>query len=95
VISAAPSTVRYGQTFSVESPQGSAIAKVALVRLGAATHSADQGQRYVPLAFTPSTVGVTPKVPAAAAVAPPGYYMLFLVDAQGVPSVAKTVRVTR
>lgn len=32
--------------------------------------------------------------PANSGVAPPGYYMLFVIDAEGVPSVAKIVQVT-
>ena len=37
--------------------------------------------------------GVTLAVPANSNVVPPGYYMLFLVNARGVPSVASWVRV--
>ncbi len=50
VIGTAPSTATYGQKFDITSSQARSIAKVGLVRLGAATHSQDQGQRYVPLA---------------------------------------------
>ena len=40
----------------------------------------------------PAAGGVTLTSPASGNVAPPGYYMLFLVNAQGVPSVAKSVK---
>jgi hypothetical protein len=51
-------------------------------------------QRYVPLAFTAGATHVTATAPANANVAPPGPYMLVIVDDKGVPSVAKMVTVT-
>jgi hypothetical protein len=60
---------------------------------GATTHNFDQDQRYVPLAFSsgPDYVDVTP--PPNANVAPPGYYMLFLINDDGVPSTASFILV--
>ena len=66
---------------------------MAWVRLGSVTHAFDQNQRYVPLAFTRSGTGVVVTPPASRNVAPPGHYMLFLLDTNGVPSVAKIQRV--
>ena len=71
------------------------IRKVALVRLGAVTHSNNMEQRYVPLSFTAGATTITATAPANANVAPPGFYMLFIIDANGVPSVASMVNVTR
>ena len=91
-ITAAPASVGYGQSFSA-SFAGSDVAKAVLVAPSAVTHSIDMSQRYVPLAITGRTGGsVTVSSPANANLAPPGYYMLFLVNAEGVPSVAKFVR---
>ncbi|MCY1145751.1 DUF1929 domain-containing protein, partial [Actinoplanes sp. Pm04-4] len=59
------------------------------------THGVDQGQRYVPLKFTTSGTTITATGPPSGGVAPPGYYMLFVVDANGVPSVAKMVQVAK
>ena len=67
--------------------------KVALVRLGAVTHSDNMEQRYIPLSFTAGATSLTATAPANANVAPPGPYMLFIVDANGVPSVARMVSV--
>jgi hypothetical protein len=53
------------------------------------THAFNAGQLLVTVPFMPSTNGVTVTAPRSGAVAPPGYYMLFLVDTAGVPSVAK------
>ena len=68
-------------------------AKWRLVRLGANTHSVDMEQRYVPLSFTAGATSLTATAPANANVAPPGPYMLFIVNANGVPSVAHMVTV--
>jgi hypothetical protein len=50
-------------------------------------------QRYVPLSFTAGAGNLTATAPASANIAPPGVYMLFIVDANGVPSIAKMVSV--
>ena len=92
-VTAAPSQVNLDQPFTVSSPDADRITKVGLIRLGAPTHSQDQGQRYLPLSFARSGDGLTINAPPNAAEAPPGYYMLFLVDSDGVPSVAPIVHV--
>jgi hypothetical protein len=94
-ISAAPATVGIGANFTVSSPQAAGIRKVALVGLADVTHGVDQGQRYVPLKFAASGTTITATGPPSSGVAPPGYYMLFVVDANGVPSVAKMVQVAK
>ena len=95
LIDSAPASAGYGQSLSIVSAQAGTIAKVGLVRLGAPTHSEDQGQRYVPLSFTASGTTVTATSPATSNIAPAGYYMLFVTDAAGVPSVAKIIRLDR
>jgi len=50
-------------------------------------------QRYIPLAFTAGPTSLTATAPINANVAPPGLYMLFIVDGNGVPSIARTVSV--
>ena len=93
VIGTAPSTATYGQKFDITSSQASSIAKVGLVRLGASTHSQDQGQRYVPLDVNVTGNTITATAPASSNIAPAGYYMLFITDSAGVPSVAKMIKV--
>jgi len=92
IISSAPSTVGYDQDFSVSTPDGASIAKVALIRLGAVTHAFDQNQRYNPLTFSVTGGGLSAHTPANPNLAPPGHYQLFLVNANGVPSVGKVIR---
>ena len=92
-ISSAPDRVTYNAPFAISTPNAASIRKVALVRLGAVTHSVNMEQRYVPLSFTAGTGTLTATAPANPNVAPPGVYMLFVIDANGVPSVARMVRV--
>ncbi len=91
-ITSAPTSVSYGSSFMVQSPQAGSIQSVALMALGSVTHAFDQNQRRVPLAFTANAGTLTVTAPANANLAPPGFYMLFLVS-NGVPSVAEFVRV--
>ncbi|WP_350277814.1 galactose oxidase-like domain-containing protein [Kribbella sp. HUAS MG21] len=93
-ITTAPASAPYASTFPVTTPQAASIAKVGLVGLGAPTHGDDQGQRYVPLNFSASGTTLTVSSPADVNQAPPGYYMLFVVDSNGVPSVARMVQLT-
>ena len=91
-ITSSPATLGYGGTFDVGTPDSARIASVALIRNGSATHSFNMDQRYVPLNFTQTPTGLSVTAPADAETAPPGYYMLFIVDDRGVPSVAPVVR---
>ena len=75
----------------MQTPDAARIAKVSLMRMGSATHAFDMGQRFVPLSFTAGSGSISVNAPANSNVATPGYYMLFVVDTNGVPSVAATV----
>ena len=90
-IASAPTSIQYATAFFVGTPDGARIAAVSLVRLGAVTHAFNQNQRFVPLTFQPSAGGLTIQAPGTANLAPPGHYMLFIVDSNGVPSVAAMV----
>jgi hypothetical protein len=93
VISNAPATVGYGGTFTVQSPDAASINSVVLVRAGAVTHAFNMEQRLVGLAYTAGSGSLTVTGPPNSNVAPPGYYMLFLMNTAGVPSVASFVQV--
>ena len=89
VITAAPATVAYGATFDIQTPAPGTIDSVALLRPSAMTHHTDAGQRYIKLPITGRTADrVHVTAPGNGNIAPPGYYMLFILDAGGVPSVA-------
>jgi Domain of unknown function (DUF1929)/Bacterial Ig domain len=92
-IDAAPTARSYGTAMEIATGNPASISKVALVRLGSVTHSNDMEQRYIPLSFTAGATSISATAPANANVAPPGPYMLFIIDANGVPSVASMVSV--
>ncbi len=89
-----PGAVGYGATFQVTTPDAAQIASVVLVRPGAATHAFDMEQRLVGLSYTAGSGVLTVTAPPNGNIAPPGYYMLFVLNAAGTPSVARFVRVT-
>jgi hypothetical protein len=93
-ISGTPGAVGYNAAFQVTTPNAADIASVALVRPGSSTHAFDFEQRLVNLNFTAGAGALALTSPPNANVAPPGYYMLFLVNHAGVPSVAAWVQLT-
>ena len=94
-ISSAPASIHYNQSFTVETPDASAIVRGTLIHNSSVTHAFNQSQRLYPLSFQvtgPTTLTVTNPVPSGA-YAPPGPYMLFLINSSGVPSAARFVTV--
>jgi hypothetical protein len=84
----------YGTEHLISYSSASPIRSAVLIRPGAVTHSSDPNQREVALPITAdadgqATVQLTPNDD----IAPPGYYMVFLVNSKGVPSVAQWVHV--
>jgi galactose oxidase-like protein len=65
---------------------------VALIRPGSVTHGVNFEQRYVDLTFSAGAGFLSVTAPADGRVAPPGWYMLFLVNRAGVPSLASWIR---
>ncbi|HET9603432.1 MAG TPA: galactose oxidase-like domain-containing protein [Gemmatimonadales bacterium] len=93
-ITSAPTSVAYGAAFQVQTPQASTIVRATWIRLSSVTHAFNQNQRMNRLTVTPNGSGsVLITAPSGPTMAPPGHYMLFLIDANGVPSVAKIVRI--
>ena len=91
-ITNAPAAVSYGETFFVATPDAANIARALMVVPGAATHSQDWSQRANRLDVTQPTGGVEITLTGNSNEAPPGDYMLFLIDENGVPSVAEFFR---
>jgi hypothetical protein len=83
--------VGYGQTLVVETPDGASITKVTLIHFGSVTHAFDEAQRLISLSFSQTGGGLSVTLPSSRNIAPPGPYMLFLVNGNGVPSIARTV----
>jgi hypothetical protein len=97
VISNAPNLVHHGQSFVIESPDAATITKVVLVRPMAVTHQTDAEQRVLEMPYihdhaNPTRLTLTaPHGGHPHAIAPMGYYMMFAINNNGVPSVAKWV----
>jgi hypothetical protein len=91
-ISQAPTQIQYKSTFFVGTPNATSIASVVLIRTGAVTHFFDQNVRYLPLSVTQASGGLTVTAPVDGNLAPPGFYMLFIVNTAGVPSIAPFVQ---
>ncbi len=84
----------WGDSFDVNVAAGDDIDRVSLIAFGAVTHSFDMGQRFLELDFSQTGSTLTIDAPDSANIAPPGYYMLFALDANDVPSEAHIVNVT-
>ena len=93
-IDSAPPAVRWGDAFGIHTTSAN-IDKAVLMAPGATTHGFDTNQRYVDLKVldTIDGQGVDVAAPPSSRVAPPGYYMLFLINKAGVPSVANWVKI--
>ncbi len=93
-IGAAPSEVALNTNFFITTPDAASIAKVTMIRLGSVTHSFNQNQRMTELIFRPQSNGLEVQFPGGANLTPSGHYMLFLVNSNGVPSVASIVKIS-
>ena len=90
-ITTGPNNIRYGTTVNVGTPDAD-VTGAALVALGATTHAVDMNQRYIRLNLASRAGGVTLTAPPTPEIATPGYYMLFLLNSKGVPSMARFIR---
>ena len=95
VITYSPKMVQYGKTFTIRTPQAGKVSRVALIRPAATTHAVHMDdQYYIDLTWTSNSVtasggggSLTVSAPKLSNIAPPGYYMLVILDANGIPSV--------
>lgn len=92
ITSVSSRSAHYGGTLAVHTPDAKDIKSVVLIRAGAVTHAFDMDQRLVELSFTAYGNVLSAKAPANGNLAPPGYYLLFILNSRGVPSVARFVR---
>jgi hypothetical protein len=90
----APGQLAYDQAFTVRVDKPEQIAKACLIRLGSVTHAFNFGQRFVKLELQNVAGKLEMRSPKNANLAPPGFYHLFVLDQNGVPSIAKTVRLS-
>ncbi len=95
-ITSAPAVVEHRQTFNIGTPQATEIDKVVLVRPVSNTHNTDSEQRALELLFTRDIANnrVTATAPGGTSPyphSPRGYYLLFILNCKGVPSVGKFI----
>jgi hypothetical protein len=88
------SVIGYSGGFQVQTPDAASISTVVLMRNGAVTHAFDMDQRYVGLSFTAGAGVLNVTGPPNGNIAPPGYYMLFILNSAGVPSVATMLQLS-
>ncbi len=93
VIENCPETIQYGSTFELTASRADVDGNVALIRPAATTHCLDADHRYVGLESDELSGGrLSINVPENPNLAPPGYYMIFVTTAGGIPSEAKFVQ---
>jgi FtsP/CotA-like multicopper oxidase with cupredoxin domain len=94
-LTSAPAIVAHGAAFNVDTPTPGSIAEVVLMRPGAVTHGFNHAQRYIGCAITgASATAVHATMPPNGNLAPPGYYLLFIVDQDRIPSEGRWIRLT-
>ena len=96
ITNVAPDPIHHGQPFTITTPNAESVARVTLVRPMAVTHQTDSEQRVIELRCAPgrttgSIVATAPSPAHPHGLAPKGWYMLFIIDNDGVPSQARFV----
>ena len=91
--------IGYHVPFRVSYKSTSPIGSAVLMRPGSSTHATDMDQRFIGLCGATSPCSASNNAldlttPPNGNVAPPGYYMLFLLDSAGVPSEAEFIQLT-
>ncbi len=94
ITSVSTPVIGYGSSFSVTTPNATDISSVVLIRNGAVTHAFNMDQRYVGLSYSAGSGVLNVTAPPNGNIAPPGYYMLFILNSAGVPSVASMVQIS-
>ncbi len=86
-IASAPAQAGYGEVFAVTTTDAAGVVRVVLIRVSSATHSLNTDQRYLTLELQQvSERELSLQAPASPSLAPPGYYLLFVVTDGNVPS---------
>ena len=93
VIADAPSTIDVGETFGLDLGSAAAIGRVVLIKMSSASHSFNFEQRFVELTFQQTGDRLVAQAPTRATDSPPGFYLLFVLNSAGTPSIARIVRV--
>jgi hypothetical protein len=90
-ITAAPTHLTVNQNFTLTINRAASISRVTLIKTGSVTHSFDMEQRFIELTFQLSGSNLIVTAPKSKALAPPGMYLVFVIDVAGVPSIGRFV----
>ncbi len=93
-ITSIPTSVQHGATFQIGNAAPNNVARVTMLAPGAVTHEVNMSQRFAELTFTRTASGLDVQAPSNPNIAPPGYYLIFLIGTNGVPSIGSFVQVT-
>ncbi len=94
VIDDSPSGIRYGSSFEIKTASAKDIRSVAMIRPSATTHCVNTDQRYVGLEFESNgSFKIVASVPSNMNLLPKGFYMLFIVTEDRIPSIGKFVQI--
>jgi galactose oxidase len=93
ITSLSQATVAYGAKFTITTPFASQITQVRWIRLGSVTHAFDASQRANTLTFTRTTTALKVTAPTSGRLAPPGHYLVFVLNRNGVPSAGAVIKV--
>ncbi|HEY6293847.1 MAG TPA: galactose oxidase-like domain-containing protein [Terriglobia bacterium] len=92
-ITSAPTSVTYNQKFVITTPDAATITRVALIKVASTTHATRFDERFVDLTFKIGSGRISATAPSSGNYAPPGYYMLDILNSSGVPAVMPFVLV--
>jgi hypothetical protein len=94
-ITSSPGGISYGQNFDVQVSSAAGIQRVTFIKTSSVTHSNNFEQRFIELSFTTPAAGfLTVQAPSSPFLAPPGNYLLFVIDKSGVPSISSIVQIS-
>ena len=95
VISAAPPAINYAGAFTINTPNAADVTEVILLRAGAVTHGYNMSQRGIECVISGLGAGtLNVDAPPHANIAPPGWYLLFILNSARVPSQGRWIRLT-
>lgn len=92
-ILSAPAKAAYGREVTVKHESVSPISRVTLIKTSRVERGKSVGSRFIELAFDDIADGVSVKLPESANAAPPGHYVMYLLDNKGVPSSGHIIRI--
>jgi hypothetical protein len=94
VLVSAPAQARAGTELRLSVGREVKATRLTLVRSGSVTHSFNHEQRFFALDFSQQGTELRARLPADVNQFPPGYYLVFVFDDQGVPSMGRSLLVT-